>query len=269
MDGRISEEKKLTSIAQYLLFLRHQKAYIFAGTKEFCLDKTVLEYGCGNGYGSALLAKIAKKVTAVDINQRVIDHCKQKYQTDNLSFDVITPETKTHFADQSFDLIVSFQVIEHVHNVKGYLNELKRVLKDDGVLIITTPNRGYRLYPFQKPVNPYHIREYNQNSLSKQLRAVFDQITILGISGTEEINQIERKRVNKSLLNALLRYPLKRLLATLTPRLIKKRNMAPKKEKILPTEEAERFNHYSEENYKIIAENLTTSLDFLALLRKN
>jgi 2-polyprenyl-3-methyl-5-hydroxy-6-metoxy-1,4-benzoquinol methylase len=48
-------------------------------------------------------------------------------------------------------------VMEHVHDVPGYLNELKRALKDDGVLIITTPNRKYRLYPFQRPINPYHL----------------------------------------------------------------------------------------------------------------
>ena len=268
-EQRISEEKSQLDLSRYLLFLRHKKAYLFAGTKEYCQDKRVLDYGCGNGYGSFLLAKVARKVTAVDIDPTAIEDSRQKYRAENLSFELIAPEIQTNFADRSFDLIVSFQVIEHILDVKKYLNELKRMLSDKGVLIITTPNRRYRLYPFQKPVNPCHIREYNLKTFSKQLGSIFPQVTIFGITGTEEIIRIERKRLKKSVVNAFLRYPLKRMIISLAPRLLKKRKNISKEEIFHSTQEAENLSRFTVDDYKIIAENPDTGLDFMALLKKS
>jgi 2-polyprenyl-3-methyl-5-hydroxy-6-metoxy-1,4-benzoquinol methylase len=267
LDGRVSEKEQWASLADYLLFLRHQKAYLFA--EAYCRGKTVLDYGCGNGYGSFLLARAAKNVTAVDINPTIIETCGKKYPAANLSFATMAPETRTGFADQNFDVIVSFQVIEHVHHVSGYLTELKRMLKNDGILLLTTPNRKYRLYPLQKPVNPFHLREYDYRSLSRQLTECFSQVAIRGIAGTEEIQRIERKRVNKTMVNAFLRQPARRLLHKwLMQSTLRKKNASGRSGSKAPVA-PETMNRFNPEDYTITAENFDTCLDFLALLGKS
>jgi SAM-dependent methyltransferase len=265
--GRISEKEEWTDLAYYLLFLRHKKAYLYAG--QYCEGKTVLDYGCGNGYGSFLLSQISHNITAVDINKEVIEKCKQNYQADNLWFQVVELEKKTPFKDASFDVVLSFQVMEHVHDVPGYLKELKRVLKDDGVLIITTPNRKYRLYPFQRPFNPCHVREYGVRQLKKELHPLFANVIIFGINGSEEVNSFEYKRVKKSLVKAFVPYPLRRWLKSNFLKLFTKENSASKEKKPRANIKKEILNKYSVDDFFIMEKNVKNSLDFLSVLRKN
>lgn len=268
---QIFEEECHASLASRLLFLRHKQAYLFAGKPEFCSNKTVLDYGCGSGYGSYYLAGRALAVKGVDLDPEVIGMCRRKYRSANLSFEVIDSAGETGFISQQYDLIVSFQVIEHISDVTGYLGKLKNLLTDQGLIILTTPNRRYRLYPFQRPVNPYHLREYSLRTLARQLRKVFAdrEVTILGITGTKEMNRIEYRRVNKSLIHALLSLPLKRMICYLAPGLIARYRVARRPEtKSLP-DESGLFESFTEDDYQVISDKLDTSLDFLVLLRKN
>jgi 2-polyprenyl-3-methyl-5-hydroxy-6-metoxy-1,4-benzoquinol methylase len=257
LEGRVSPEEQWNGLSAYFLYLRHQKAYLYAG--EYCKDKTVFEYGCGNGYGSFYLSGMSQNVVAVDINKTVIHECKKQYQNNNLFFQLVEPEKNTGFDESSFDVVVSFQVIEHIYDVPGYLNELKRVMKENGVLIITTPNRKYRLYPFQKPVNPYHVREYGLKQLKSQLQTAFESVTVLGIDGTPEINAVEYKRVNKSLLKAFVPKAVKRLLKSGPGKSVSHGNSVLNKEVL---------GKYSIDDYSIIENNVKNCLDFLAVLRK-
>ncbi len=258
MQGRVSADRRWPDLAAYLLFLRHQKAYLYAA--ECCKDKSVFEYGCGNGYGSFLLSGIAHHVTAVDINETIVRGCKQNYPKKNLSFQVVRPEKKTAFKDGAFDVVISFQVLEHVYDVPAYLKELKRLLKENGVLLITTPNRKHRLFPFQKPSNPYHVREYSLRQLRRQLHEVFDHVKLLGIDGTPEVNAVEYKRINKSFLKAFVPKGIKRLL-----KLRAGKAVSPGKS-FLKEEELE---EYSTEDYAVVEQGVEDCLDFLAIMRKN
>lgn len=189
---RVSEDKEWKTAKEYLIFLRHKRVYLYA--KEFCKDKNVLDYGCGAGYGTTILSKVAKKIIGIDIDKNVINICKAKYKHNNLIFQNID-SYPLPFDSKTFDVIVSFHVIEHFKYVSKYLNEIKRILKDDGVLIITTPNRKYRLLPFQKPWNPEHFREYSSRTLKRELTPVFNKIILKGIYGNEEINVFEYRRM--------------------------------------------------------------------------
>lgn len=204
----VSPKKEWKSIAEYILFLKQSKAYEYV--KPYCNDKCILDYGCGAGYGVMTISEHAKEAIGVDINQQIIDYCNERYRKVNVSFKKVKAEYPLPYENGVFDIIVSFQVIEHLPDVQRYLYELKRLLKDKGLLFITTPNRCFRLVPFEKPWNPEHIREYSYKSLNNELRRSFGEVRIFGVHGNDKVDSIERKRVYRS--------PMKHLLGIILPK---------------------------------------------------
>lgn len=129
----------------------------YAIAMEYVIDKTVLDIACGEGYGSNLLAGKAKAVTGMDIDRGVINRASKKYSKDNLTFLVGTVD-QIPARDQSFDVVVSFETLEHTNEHEQIFRELKRVLRPDGLLIISTPEKKYYsdLTGYQ---NPFHLKE--------------------------------------------------------------------------------------------------------------
>ena len=237
-------------------------------------DKYVLDYGCGRGYGAALVSNYADTIIGVDINKEVINYCNKTHSALNLSFEKIDPNYLLPFEDKFFDVIVSFQVIEHIPEVQRYLFELKRVLKDGGVLFITTPNRKHRLLPLQKPWNPEHIREYSLRLLYEELIPVFKKVKVLGVYGTEEINSIEYNRVKQTLLGAYAYKPAKKLLKAVLPsRVIEflgslKRNIFSQVKSVSGSVlELDLPSQYSLEGFTV-GNNVDICLDFFASCHK-
>ena len=180
-------------IYNYVLFLDHKFAYDYV-TKQVKGNASILEIGCGDGYGTSYLAKHFRHVEAIDISEDAITKAKAVYKQDNCTFKTYSGK-KLNYPDNFFDAVVSFHVIEHVKNVKQYLKEIKRVLKDDGVFIITTPSRTHRLAPKQKPWNEEHLREYDSKMLQKEVSKVFNSFKILSVTSKQEILDIEFNRV--------------------------------------------------------------------------
>ncbi len=269
-DRWVSEKEKWSSLEEYVLFLKQKKAYQYAaGCSK---HRRVLDFGCGSGYGTWLLSDHAREVIGVDISEEAIRHCAQTYRAPTLSFQEISPDYKLPFDDGSFDVIVSFQVIEHIPDVRSYLTELKRVLERSGSLFLTTPNRKYRLLPLQKPWNPEHFREYSSKSLERELSSVFEKVEILGVYGTEEINAIERGRVKQSPTRVYMYGPAIRALKAVLPASIisKLRKRAPQ----APPYQAPRnaldpgvLRGYSLEDFTV-GPDLLQCLDFLAIVQK-
>ena len=138
-------------------------------SSQFVRNKTVLDIACGSGFGSHYLAmKGAKKVIGVDISREAISYARKKYAARNIEYlvgdceDIPLPEG-------SVDMVVSFETIEHVKDYKKFLSEIKKVVKPDFLVIISTPNRV--VYP---EGNPFHIKEFNflelENLLSKYFK---------------------------------------------------------------------------------------------------
>jgi len=132
--------------------------YTFAG--QWVSGKTVLEIGCENGYGASyLLSKGAKKVIGGDISEKAIEYARGHYQRDGLHFMLLDAQ-KLQFADSSFDVVVAFEIIEHLDKYTDFLDECKRVLKDGGTFICSTPNKDVISPNSEKPWFPDHTKEF-------------------------------------------------------------------------------------------------------------
>jgi ubiquinone/menaquinone biosynthesis C-methylase UbiE len=128
-------------------------------------DKHVLDVACGEGYGSALLSRAASAVSGVDISAEVITHATAKYLTQkNLKF-VEASCTQLPFADHSFDVVVSFETIEHITGHDAFLDEIKRVLTADGLLIISSPNKA-EYSDARNFQNEFHVKELYRDELA-------------------------------------------------------------------------------------------------------
>lgn len=148
--------------------------YLFV--KDIVKNKKILDAGCGTGYGTIFLANSgAREVLAFDVNEQAIQYAKQHFQHENLQYNVMSLED-IQLPDKSFDIITSFEVIEHVKNPQRAIAELKRVLKDDGVLIMSTPNQ--KEHPGQM-FNKFHIHEMDYAELYTVLRQQFNHVRIM------------------------------------------------------------------------------------------
>jgi 2-polyprenyl-3-methyl-5-hydroxy-6-metoxy-1,4-benzoquinol methylase len=143
-------------------------------------DKKVLDIACGSGYGSEILAKAgAAKVVAVDVDEAALKEAENSYGSQTIEFKLGDAENIKE-ADEIFDIIVSFETIEHLKNPEKYLAELSRVLKKEGIAFISTPNREV----FGQK-NPYHLHEFARTEFEAILKKYFANISIL-----EQVNGI-------------------------------------------------------------------------------
>ncbi len=180
-------------IYSYILFLSHKFAYEYV--RNFTdKNSSVLEIGPGDGYGTHYLSEYCGHIEGVDILEDVVNRANSKYKNEKCLFKLYDGK-KLNYPEKSFDVVISFHCIEHVKNVKKYLNNIKRVLKSGGVCILTTPSRTYRLAKNQKPWNSEHLREYDSKILSKEISKTFNNFQILSVSAKQNILDIEFDRV--------------------------------------------------------------------------
>ncbi len=189
---RMIEGAYFDSREAYAIYVMHAASYAFA--ERFCAQRRVLDLGCGSGYGVGRVASVATRVTGVDVSGEAIAFARAAYLRENVSFEVIDPDAPLPFSDASFDVILSFQVIEHVVDELHYLREARRVLVDGGVLVVITPDRTHRLLPRQRPWNRWHLREYSPESLSSLVARVFEVREVLRMGAPEAVAGIELRR---------------------------------------------------------------------------
>ncbi len=255
-----------------LMFLRHLRAYEYV--KDFVVDKNVLEIGCGSGYGSKFLSQFAKSITTVDIDKDSLDYAKNNNTNNNIEYinaNILNGISKD---DQTFDIAISFQVIEHIdkNDSEKYLNEIKRLLKPGSLIIITTPNRKFRLYPCQKPKNKFHKIEYTPKQLYKLLNKHYREVNISVVRSNKTIEKIEKKRVKTPLHHYLVLLPVKRLLLSIGKtfkikfiiNFFNKRN-GNKAESL---QASPIINNYNVNDFYITDKNLNKGIDLIATCKK-
>jgi 2-polyprenyl-3-methyl-5-hydroxy-6-metoxy-1,4-benzoquinol methylase len=193
---RVVVEDYRSTPEQYLIYLFHAVSYRFA--ERWTEGREVLDCGCGSGYGTAGAAAGATSVVGVDVSRQAIEHARANFSAPNLAFEPTEEEQPLPFPDRSFDTVLSFQVIEHVRHPDAHLSEIRRVLRPDGHLVLTTPDRRTRLFPAQRPWNRWHRTEYGERSLRRLLTPHFDAVELLGMSGSEDVLGIELRRTRRA-----------------------------------------------------------------------
>ncbi len=137
--------------------------------------RRVLDLGSGEGFGAAILAGSASHVVGVDVDERTVEHSKLNYGGANLEFQVGTALDLSVFEDGSFGAVVAFEIIEHVQDQERVLDEVARLLGDDGLLVVSTPDR--RLYSEATGQhNPFHERELALEEFQELLAVHFPHV---------------------------------------------------------------------------------------------
>ena len=182
--------------SENVIFQRHLIAY-----KESAklISGTVLEIGSGEGYGITELALKSEKYIAID---KFVPSISQNLKNENnVEFIQMNVPPLNKIADNSVDFVVSFQVIEHIQNDEKFVEEIFRVLKKDGKMILTTPNILMSLSR-----NPWHFREYNPFEMNEILKTSFTNIEVKGVFGNEKV--MDYYNVNKKSVERIRKWDI-------------------------------------------------------------
>lgn len=191
----IVQTESFSTVEGYVLYLLHRKAYEHAAA--IASGKSLLDWGCNDGYGMELMRPCVAEIAGLDSAETAILAAHQRLPDLHSNIRLYDGK-RLPFSPGSFDVVTSFQVIEHVGDLKTYLSHILEALKSGGTAIFTTPNRNLRLNPGDKPWNPYHVRELVPSELRELLAPCFSTVEIWSLRATPEMELIERKRCEAS-----------------------------------------------------------------------
>jgi SAM-dependent methyltransferase len=158
-------------------FRRHEVVYQQLAPR--CAGLEVLEAGCGEGYGADLISRVARRVIALDYDETTVAHVRARYPRVEVMHGNLA---ELPLADASVDVVVNFQVIEHLWDQTQFVRECARVLRPSGLLMVSTPNRITFSPGRDTPINPFHTRELNADELTRLLvDADFTSVSMSGV----------------------------------------------------------------------------------------
>ena len=188
-------ERVSRDVTDNYVFQRSKLAYVEAAKR---VEGRVLEIGTGTGYGVEFIAPHAERYVT-------LDKCRSEELPEmpsNVEF-VQCAVPPLPFEDESFDCVVSFQVIEHIKRDEEFVKEVYRVLKPGGRFIVSTPNA-----PMSLTRNPWHIREYTPEQFSGLL-SIFADVEAMGVGGNERVWSYYEK--NKESVHRIMRFDILRM----------------------------------------------------------
>jgi SAM-dependent methyltransferase len=152
----------------------HLKRYDFA--RPIARSRDVLDAACGVGYGSAYLAAESAHVTGIDVDADTVAYARSRYSALNVEFHQMDATALT-FPDSSFDVVVSFETLEHVADPDAAIREAARVLRVGGAYVASTPCVEETTHT---PKNPFHMVEYSPDDFGTLLRSAFREVSLYG-----------------------------------------------------------------------------------------
>jgi SAM-dependent methyltransferase len=223
--------------------------------------RVVLDSGCGDGYGARYLADSASVVVGADRSWEAIREARRDGAR-NLVLSCSDLESLP-FRDGSFDVVCSFQVLEHFREPVPMLREAARVLRPSGVLVLTTPNQ---LTSFSE--NPYHVKEYRPGELRDLVEPLFASVELLGVFGNDRVRELQSSRrlhverilnldplrLRRFLPDSVQKWAFARL-----ARFVRRRMRA---------DHREAFSGLDPSDFTVRPDHLDESIDLLAICRK-
>lgn len=192
-----AERVSQSDISDNYVYQRSVLAYVEAGKR---VSGRVLEIGTGSGYGIEILSQNADYFLTIDKFESEVGSRESKAR-ENVEFRQMNVPPLAGLEDNSFDFVVSFQVIEHIKNDKKFVEEIHRVLKPGGKFIVTTPNKDMSITR-----NPWHIREYKIQELVNLLKNPFAKVEAMGVFGNEEVMKYYEE--NKASVQKITRFDI-------------------------------------------------------------
>jgi SAM-dependent methyltransferase len=208
--------------------IAHESRYQWVTEKWDLTESTVLDFGCGSGYGVHMLAKKAKTVIGIDYSITAIEFAEKIYGASNIKFlnlDACANDIFSNFGKNSFDVIVSFDVIEHIEKYFDYLNNILKLIKPDGVLIIGCPNR-LQTFNWNNYWNSFHFQEFSPYQFRKIFSWYFDIVELYSQDFKDKrkredirLSLISKKNIIKNLLAEVLPYNILNFLVKINQKL--------------------------------------------------
>jgi SAM-dependent methyltransferase len=155
----------------------HLARYLWAG--ELVVGRRVLDVACGSGYGAAILWHAgARHVLGIDRDRATIDRARVRFGGAGVEFRC-ADALELAGLDRRFEVVVSFETIEHLPAPDAFLDEIGRVMTPGGTAVLSTPHRLYSEPPRDgRPANPHHVQEWDAQELDTLLRAHFGQVEL-------------------------------------------------------------------------------------------
>jgi SAM-dependent methyltransferase len=201
-------------------YVVHLARYLFA--QSYVADGLTLDIACGTGYGLPVLQSRARRVIGVELDPRAVLEAKQHADSSPPAAVIMADGCRLPFEDQTFDVVTSFETIEHLEERRQFVAELRRVLKTEGTCIFSTPNANHTKPINGKPRHPYHVHEYVPEELQAELSDYFGDVQMLGQAlderfrippfwdeQQEALEKDKRMRKNILLWRALNKVPVK------------------------------------------------------------
>lgn len=186
----LTGERTVPGIAEENYWFRRHEI-VYARLLDRCAGKTVLEAGSGEGYGADMIAGVATEVTGLDYDASAVAHVRERYPRVEM---IQGNLADLPLEDASFDVVVNFQVIEHLWDQGRFLRECLRVLRPGGELLISTPNRITFSPGRDTPLNPFHTRELNAAELTELLvDAGFEVSQMIGVHHGANLKALDAK----------------------------------------------------------------------------
>ena len=184
----LTGERTLPDVpAENYWYRRHLAVYRWIAERVRGLD--VVDTACGEGYGTAVLAERAARVTGVDANPEAHEHARLKYSKPGVRFVRALVESYS----EPCDAIVFLQTIEHLEDPRAVLDHFRSLLRSSGTAYVSTPNVLTLAPPgAAKSDNPWHVREYRAKEFRSLCEASFDRVELLGLFHARKLRLHER-----------------------------------------------------------------------------